>query len=221
VSSAPRTIVALTGVAETLLWTLYFRALEAPRPDRVLDDPLACALVDAIDCPFEARFGDSAFFGQVQALRARRFDQEVRRFLAQQPDATVVALGEGLETAFWRIRDERVRWLSIDVPEVAELPERLLGATLVFDAVPRWFSAATLRARKRERPYEPPPMPWGLDAGERKRVRAAANASEIVDLRLPRGRGLLLGWAAPLAMRLRRVRAVLPSITRVRFAGSQ
>jgi O-methyltransferase involved in polyketide biosynthesis len=31
----------LEGVPETLLWTLYHRALEARRPDAVLHDPLA------------------------------------------------------------------------------------------------------------------------------------------------------------------------------------
>jgi O-methyltransferase involved in polyketide biosynthesis len=52
----------LTGVAETLLWTLCYRALEARGADRVLDDPLASELVDAIDYPFAERFGDSAVF---------------------------------------------------------------------------------------------------------------------------------------------------------------
>jgi O-methyltransferase involved in polyketide biosynthesis len=31
------------------------------------------------------------------------FDREVRRFLAAHPGGTVVALGEGLETQFWRV----------------------------------------------------------------------------------------------------------------------
>ena len=37
----------LEGVPETLLWTLYHRALEARRPDPVLHDPAAVELVDA------------------------------------------------------------------------------------------------------------------------------------------------------------------------------
>jgi O-methyltransferase involved in polyketide biosynthesis len=43
---------ALEGVPETLLWTLYHRALEARRPDAVLSDPVAGDLVDRIDYPF-------------------------------------------------------------------------------------------------------------------------------------------------------------------------
>lgn len=93
---------------ETLLWNLYHRAVEARRPGAVLHDPRAVELVDAIDYPFEARFGAGAR-AQWQALRARCFDDAVRRFLRDHPDGSVVALGEGLETQFWRVDDGRVR----------------------------------------------------------------------------------------------------------------
>jgi O-methyltransferase involved in polyketide biosynthesis len=52
--------VDLTGVPETLLWTLYHRAEEARRPDAVLRDPLAVELVERIDYPFAERFGATA-----------------------------------------------------------------------------------------------------------------------------------------------------------------
>ena len=114
------------GVPETLLWTLYHRAVEARRPDAVLRDPLAVELVDRLDYPFTERFGSAAGLGQWQALRVRCFDREVRRFLAGNPGATVVALGEGLETQFWRVDDGQVRWISVDVAETIELRARLL-----------------------------------------------------------------------------------------------
>ena len=123
----PKLKVTLEGVPETLLWTLYHRALEARRPDAVLSDPKAVELVDAIDYPFEERFGTgNQGQAQWQALRARRFDQEVRRFLAVHPDGTVVALGEGLETQLWRVDNGRVRWLTVDLPETIEVRARLL-----------------------------------------------------------------------------------------------
>jgi O-methyltransferase involved in polyketide biosynthesis len=121
--------VELGGVPETLLWTLYHRAVEARRDDAVLADPLAVALVDRLDYPFAERFGSGGGLGQWQALRVRCFDDEVRRFLARYPDGQVVALGEGLETQFWRVDNDRVRWLSVEVPEVVELRQRALPAS--------------------------------------------------------------------------------------------
>ncbi len=99
--------VELEGIPETLLWTLYQRAVEARRPGALIHDPQAVELVARIDYPFEERFGHG--FGQWQALRARRFDDAVRAFLATHPDGMVVALGEGLKRTRpgWRAR----RWV--------------------------------------------------------------------------------------------------------------
>lgn len=143
-SEDPRTPVALGEVAETLLWTLHHRALEAARPDAVLADPLAVALVGRIDFPFAERFGGGEF-AQWQGLRALAFDEEVRRFAAEHPGGTVVALGEGLETQFWRVDDGRLRWLSVDLAEVVDLRRELLpgdprlSALAVSALDPRWL----------------------------------------------------------------------------------
>ena len=86
----------------------------------MLRDPKAVELLAAIDFPFEERFGaGAAGSAQWQALRARCFDRQVERFLAEHPDGTVVALGEGLETQFWRVDNGRVQWLSVDLPEAS------------------------------------------------------------------------------------------------------
>jgi O-methyltransferase involved in polyketide biosynthesis len=120
--------VELGGVPETLLWTLYHRSIEARRPDAILKDPRAVSLVEEIDYPFAERFGpgDRGPLSQWQALRVRTFDREIRRFLGVYPGGTVVALGEGLETQFWRVDNGTVRWLTVDVPEAVEVRDRLL-----------------------------------------------------------------------------------------------
>jgi O-methyltransferase involved in polyketide biosynthesis len=268
--------VELGAVPETLLWTLYHRAVEARRDDAVLDDPLAVDLVDRLDYPFE-RFGTGAGLGQWQALRVRCFDDEVRRFLARHPDGQVVALGEGLETQFWRVDNGRVRWLSVDLPEVVELRDgllpasprrhtigcsalderwidevdgargllvtaqgllmyfepaavhgflatcarRLRGGAIVFDAVPEWLRARSARGGlKSGEGYQAPPWQWGIDAPEEQRIAALPGIAELRALRLPRGRGLLHGYALPLATRIPPLRRSWLTVYRARFEAT-
>ena len=122
--------VDLSGVSETALMTLQVRAAEASRPDAILEDPKAIQLVDSIDYDF-AKFGFTR--RQDMALRALIFDKHTRRYLIDHPEATVVALAEGLQTSFFRLDDSDVsnqfRWLTVDLPPMIELRRKLLPAS--------------------------------------------------------------------------------------------
>ncbi|MGH2881193.1 MAG: class I SAM-dependent methyltransferase, partial [Solirubrobacteraceae bacterium] len=78
---------------------------------------MAIAVVDRLDYDF-AVFARGA---QMHAVRVATFDQAIRHFLGRNPAGTVVALGEGLETQFWRLDNGQVRWLTVDLPETMEL----------------------------------------------------------------------------------------------------
>lgn len=114
----------LDGVSATTLWTLRNRAEEALREDSAYDDPLAIDLYRAIDYDYD-RFGA---LSQTHPLRALAADNEIKRFLDHHPDATVVALAEGLQTSYWRVNRPVQRWLSVDLPPVLDLRNRLLPA---------------------------------------------------------------------------------------------
>jgi hypothetical protein len=75
---------------------------------------------------------------------------------------------------------------------VTDMRRRFPGATLIFDAVPRWLANASGKPSKRG--YQPPPWLWGIDADKRQRLNAHR-------LRLPRGRGVFFGYLAPLIRR--------------------
>jgi O-methyltransferase involved in polyketide biosynthesis len=112
----------LDGVSATTLWTLHNRAEEARRPDALIDDPWAVRLYEAISYDY-ARFGAPS---QIHALRALSLDRAITAYLAGHPKATVVALGEGLQTTYWRLRRPDVDWLSVDLAPVVKLRETLL-----------------------------------------------------------------------------------------------
>lgn len=113
---------ALKGVPVTALWTLWSRAVESARPDSEFADPLAEKLCHTIDFDYRT-FGKPS---QTQVLRARTIDAEITRFQRDSPSGTVVALGEGLQTTYWRLGAPDLNWLSVDLPEMIALRERLL-----------------------------------------------------------------------------------------------
>jgi O-methyltransferase involved in polyketide biosynthesis len=114
--------VDLSGVPETLLWNLGRRAAAARTGASLLEDPLAIAAAGRLQYDFT----DTSQGASWHAVRVATFDAAVRRFLNQHPAGTVVALGEGLETQFWRLDNGRMRWLSVDLPAVLDLRRRVL-----------------------------------------------------------------------------------------------
>ena len=112
--------VDLHGVPETLLWNLGRRA-EAARTGS-LEDPLAIEVAGRLQHAFTGASQGARW----HAARVATFDNAVRRFLHEHPAGTVVALGEGLETQFWRLDNRQMRWLSVDLPAVLDLRRRVL-----------------------------------------------------------------------------------------------
>lgn len=115
----------LTDVPETMLWTLHSRAQEAMRPDGVFRDPKAVEIYQGLDYDFERNFGRS---NPMAALRAQLFDQLVSAFLEEHPGASVVNLGEGLETQRYRLEQAPGEWFTVDLPEAIGIRERFIPA---------------------------------------------------------------------------------------------
>jgi O-methyltransferase involved in polyketide biosynthesis len=124
----------LSGVTETLLITLAIRAIESQRPDALIKDKRAVALVSQMDQDFlRKKLAKIEDYSQVATiLRGREFDCHTQDFLARHPDAVVVHIGCGLDTRFERVCSEQpdngqVEWYDLDLPDVIELRRKLIG----------------------------------------------------------------------------------------------
>lgn len=121
----------LSGVPKTLLMPLWSRAKAARANSRVISDPKAVEIVEKLRFDFEkfekGMNPSSEFF---QVARARALDDLIRGFLAHNPKATIVNLGAGFDTAFFRIDNGQLRWFDVDLPQVIELRKRLIPETV-------------------------------------------------------------------------------------------
>jgi O-methyltransferase involved in polyketide biosynthesis len=119
----------LSGVAETLLMTLYIRAMESQRPDALIKDEKAVDLVNRMSYDFDRiRQVHMDEDDKVTViLRNLEFDRYVRDFLARHPEAAVVHIGCGLDSRFERVDNGQVEWYDLDLPEVIELRRKFIG----------------------------------------------------------------------------------------------
>ncbi|KAA0110457.1 class I SAM-dependent methyltransferase [Mycolicibacterium sp. P9-22] len=120
--------VDLTGAPQTMLATLYAKALDADLPRPILNDRWAKEAVAGIDYDW-AQTTMTAGRSPAVTTRSAHFDRWVRQFLAVHRRATVLHLGCGLDSRYFRVAPgPDVQWYDIDYPEVAELRGRLLPA---------------------------------------------------------------------------------------------
>jgi O-methyltransferase involved in polyketide biosynthesis len=119
-------ITEFTPIEQTAFVTAYARALDSRCPKPILGDTLSDEIVAKIDFDFDALGVPSSAVRQT-ALRAKMLDDRVRAFISEYPDAVVVALGAGLDTAIQRVRPPAtVDWYNVDLPHVIALRDQLL-----------------------------------------------------------------------------------------------
>ncbi|MGZ7193200.1 MAG: class I SAM-dependent methyltransferase [Halobacteriota archaeon] len=133
----------LNGVEGTLLAPLWGRAKFSREYPAVFNDSKAIELVEQIDYDFSGIGDGLRFEGALMIVaRAMQFDDKARRFIAAHPTASVINLGAGLDTTFYRIDNGSIEWYDLDLPNVIDVRRQLLPepgrtkylATSLFDA---------------------------------------------------------------------------------------
>jgi O-methyltransferase involved in polyketide biosynthesis len=133
--------------------------MESQRPDALIKDEKAVALVTQMDYDF-------SWIKQIKIdeedkvtliLRNREFDRYARDFLARHPEAVVIHIGCGLDSRFERVDNGTVEWYDLDLPDVIALRRKFIGGERaryhllgcsVFDSA--WLDTVSVH---RERPF--------------------------------------------------------------------
>jgi len=119
----------LSPSEETLFIPLWCRALASTKSS-LFCDPKAVELVHTIDYDFsliDARLGPIIRLASV--ARARLCDSILKAYIAEHPSASVVDLGVGLDTGFYRVDNGLIEWYDLDLPNVIALRKQLLAET--------------------------------------------------------------------------------------------
>jgi len=119
----------LSGVSDTYLAPLYWKAMESQRPDAMIKDEKAVALVtqNSLDFSRVRQIPMNELLKAMRIIFTREMDRYARDFIRRHPDAVVVHIGCGLDSRFERVDNGRVEWFDLDLPGVIELRRKFIG----------------------------------------------------------------------------------------------
>jgi O-methyltransferase involved in polyketide biosynthesis len=110
-----------------MLGPLWARATYSEKYPDLLDDKKANEIIKNIDYDFTAiknHLGGWRSIGLM--IRARRFDEALKNYINKFPSATVVNIGAGLDTTFFRIDNGKIKMYNLDLPEVIKYRNQLI-----------------------------------------------------------------------------------------------
>jgi len=134
---------SLGAVQETLLLPLIGRAEISKKYPSFFTDPKAVEICDSLDFNKRKALRNMQESGLLaMAVRAIKMDNAIKEFIRRHPKATILNVGAGLDTAFWRVDNSEIKWIDLDLSDSIALRQQFLSpsernphiAKSVFDA---------------------------------------------------------------------------------------
>lgn len=117
-------------VQATMLLPLWGRAKYSSANPDILQDAESVKIIEQSGVDFsniEQGFGE--FSGICYLVRARKIDDAIRSYIAKHPNATVVNIGAGLDTTFFRIDNGSIYWYNLDLPDAIKFRQSYIPDT--------------------------------------------------------------------------------------------
>ncbi len=137
----------LSKVSQTAIMILVCRVVASQKNDPVFNDPMAVLCLERLMSLSSQEEMNrinkwKKMYAGIQARDARARLQTVRifdcitnQFISNHPGCTVINLACGLDTRFWRIENEKCRYVELDLPEMIELKREILKEHLPYELV--------------------------------------------------------------------------------------
>jgi len=115
-----------SGVPQTSLLPLHGRAKISREHSSLFYDAKAVELVERIDYDFSMSDAVPDYLLFAAVARAKQFDDKVRAYITVHPRASIVNIGAGLDSAFYRVDNGTIHWHDLDLSKVIDVRRQLL-----------------------------------------------------------------------------------------------
>ena len=134
----------LSPVSRTAILTLLGHVVASEKENIDFNDPIAVICLErliSIASKDEKKWinmqkrliGTSD--ARAMARRVEAFDSSANIFISNNPQCTIINLGCGFDTRFWRIENNKCRYIEIDLPGVVELKRKILKDQLSYEVI--------------------------------------------------------------------------------------
>jgi len=133
----------LTDVSNTSIATsLRSHVIESEKKNPIINDPMAEYCLDKLYSLASEKERALLFDRKLplaltnsQALRARKYDEIANDFISKNPGCTVVNLGCGFDTRYWRLKNKNCEFIELDLPELIEIKKDILKEHLNYQLI--------------------------------------------------------------------------------------
>lgn len=118
------------SIQETMLGPLWARATYSKLYPELLNDEKAIEIIEKVDHNFseakEFLTGKNEFRSFGLLVRAKRFENALLKYMENYNYTTVVNLGAGLDTTFFRVDNGKIKWYDLDLSNAIEFRNQLI-----------------------------------------------------------------------------------------------
>jgi methyltransferase (TIGR00027 family) len=134
--------MSLTDVSKTSIATLRCHVIESKKKNPIINDPMAEYCLEKLTSFASSEDMSGIFKKKLSpvltnhiAIRARKYDRIVNDFISVNPGCTVVNLGCGFDTRYWRINNQNCTFIELDLPEVVDLKREILKDKMKYEII--------------------------------------------------------------------------------------
>jgi methyltransferase (TIGR00027 family) len=132
----------LSEVSKTALFTLRSHAEESQKKQPLINDPMSVYCLDKFESLAKEEEKARLFRRRIPSsltnhivLRARKYDSIINEYIVKNPGCTVINLGCGFDTRFWRINHKDCRYIELDLPESVEIKGEILKGRIDYELI--------------------------------------------------------------------------------------
>lgn len=117
----------LNNLEETLFIPMRGRVFASKKFPYILNDKKAIEIAEKFPKFYMDMKDDTEYTLMASAIRSTNMDRYIQNFFSKNPEGTIICVGAGIETTFYRNDNKKAIWYEIDLKEVADIRRKIFG----------------------------------------------------------------------------------------------